>query len=72
MGGSAANNKPASDRLKYGEGQREQYGEGYRNRPEDMTEGAQESADHGWAGGDHDEQKVAPTNRPPEKGKPKG
>lgn len=55
--------KKSSD-LNYGEGQREQYGEGYRNRPEDLSDGADKSTDHEWAGGDRDKQK-AETDRPP-------
>lgn len=65
MTGSEPKNKKADNHLKYGEGQREAYGEGYANRPENVTEGAQDSADHDWAGGDHDEQEQAPTDRAP-------
>lgn len=54
-----------SSKLNYGEGQREQYGEGYSNRPEDVAEGAKSSTDKEWAGGDHDEQKTAPTDKTP-------
>ncbi|MDO9382638.1 MAG: hypothetical protein Q7T86_07205 [Hyphomicrobiaceae bacterium] len=66
------NDKNSSD-LKYGEGQREQYGEGYGNRPEDVNEGADASTDGGWAGGDRE--KTAQTDEAPggnpDKNKPK-
>ena len=58
------NDKKSSD-LKYGEGQREQYGEGYRNRPEEVNEGADASTDGGWAGGERDEKKRVKTDRAP-------
>ena len=53
-----------SDKLKYGEGQREQYGEGTAYRPEDKTKAAQQT-DHGFAGGER-EKKSVPDPRKPE------
>ena len=66
-------NDQKSSHLKYGEGQREQYGEGFRDRPENLNEGADASTDAGWAGGDRDEDKRASTDKAPggEPGKPK-
>lgn len=41
------------EHLKYGEGQREQYGEGLSYRPEDKTEGADKMGESdGFAGGE--------------------
>lgn len=40
-----------SDELKYGDGQRDQFGEGTFYRPEDKTKGAQESTEHDFACG---------------------
>lgn len=68
---SAEKNDKKSSHLKYGEGQREQYGEGTGNRAENLNEGADASTDSGWAGGEHDNQKAATTDRPPEAGKTK-
>jgi hypothetical protein len=50
-----------SKHLGYGQGQREQYGEGHGYRPSDLTEGADRSTDHDWAGGDDHDRKVAPS-----------
>ncbi len=55
----------ASKHLGYGEGQREQYGEGHKYRPEDLTEGADDANDHEWAGGEDDDRKVAATDKAP-------
>jgi hypothetical protein len=41
------------EHLPYGEGQREQYGEGYKYRREDLSKPADESDSGDWAGGDH-------------------
>lgn len=54
--------------LPYGQGQREQYGEGYKYRREDLSKPADESNSSDWAGGDHseDEQSIpetAPINK---------
>lgn len=55
--------KRKSEHLGYGEGQREQYGEGHGERPENLTEGADAMQDAGWAGGDGDDAK-ATVHRP--------
>ncbi len=41
--------------MPYGQGQREQYGEGYKYRREDLSKSADESNSSDWAGGDHSE-----------------
>lgn len=70
--GGPTESKKARDTQKYGEGVREQYGEGYANRPENTTDGAQDANDHGWAGGDDADGKAS-TDQPPgdEANKPK-
>lgn len=76
VGGKVQDEKPAAPainptpkkHLPYGEGQREQYGEGYRYRPEDLSNSADESNSSDWAGGDHSEDgasipETAPINK---------
>jgi hypothetical protein len=41
------------EHLPYGHGQREQYGEGYKYRHEDLSQPADVSNSSDWAGGDH-------------------
>jgi hypothetical protein len=65
MATSPEKNDKKSSHLKYGEGQREQYGEGHGNRPENVNEGADASTDGEWAGGDRNEKKSAQTDRAP-------
>ena len=48
----------------YGQGPREQYGEGYSYRREELTEGADDSQDHGWAGGKNDKTVPLPDTKP--------
>jgi hypothetical protein len=50
--------------LKYGEGQREQYGEGTAYRPEEKTNAADEINDHGFAGGEREEKSIPDTRKP--------
>jgi hypothetical protein len=50
--------------LKYGEGQREQYGEGTAYRPEDKTKAAQESDEHGFAGGERKDKSLPHPRKP--------
>lgn len=58
--------KPSKgEHLKYGEGQREQYGEGSAYRPEDKTKAADKMNEHGFAGGERDD-KPLPDPRDPE------
>lgn len=49
------------DHLEYGQGQREQYGEGKRYRPDDKSKAADKFNDHDFAGG---ERKDAPLPDP--------
>jgi hypothetical protein len=49
--------------LKYGEGQREQYGEGTAYRPEDKTKAAQ-SDEHGFAGGERKDKSLPHPRKP--------
>lgn len=53
-----------SDRLKYGEGQREQYGEGMSYRPEEKTKAADRSNEHGFAGGERKDVSVPHPRKP--------
>jgi hypothetical protein len=50
-------------RLKYGEGQREQYEEGRSYRPEDKSEAADNIDEHGFAGGERDDKAIPDTRR---------
>ena len=67
VGGKAQDEKPAAPEsdptpkkhLPYGQGQREQYGEGYKYRREDLSKSADESNSSGWAGGDHSEDEAS-------------
>lgn len=61
---SAKDASAPSEELDYGEGQREQYGEGYRYRREELSEGADKSTSHGWAGGGSDETTPIPDTKP--------
>lgn len=70
MGRDTPKNDKSAEHLKYGEGQREQYGEGQAYRPEDAVEGTQETDEGGWAGGDHNERVPSSTGKNAEKGKP--
>jgi hypothetical protein len=56
--------KKKSDHLKYGEGQREQYGEGTSYRPEDKTKAAQESTEHEFAGGERKDKSLPHPRKP--------
>ncbi len=51
-------------RLKYGEGQREQYGEGTSYRPEEKTKAADEINEHGFAGGEREDKGIPDTRKP--------
>jgi hypothetical protein len=53
-----------SRHLKYGEGQREQFGEGMAYRPEEKTEAAQESKESGFAGGEREEKPLPESKKP--------
>jgi hypothetical protein len=74
--GKVQNEKPATpesnpapkEHLPYGQGQREQYGEGYKYRPEDLRKPADESNSSGWAGGDHSEEVSGIPETAPNKG----
>jgi hypothetical protein len=58
------------DELDYGEGQREQYGEGSSYRPEEKTEAADEMGKSGgFAGGDHARDRQAGERGKPVKAK---
>ncbi len=60
--------KKNEDHLKYGDGQREQYGEGADYRPEDKTKAADQSNDSGgFAGGDGKDEKGATSRKMPNK-----
>lgn len=56
-----------SDHLKYGEGQREQYGEGQAYRPEDKTGAADKMDEADFAGGEHKGGKGIPSGKKPDK-----
>jgi hypothetical protein len=56
--------KKKSDHLKYGEGQREQYGESTSYRPEDKTKAAQESIEHDFAGGERKDNSLPHPRKP--------
>jgi hypothetical protein len=64
-------NPAAKEHLPYGQGQREQYGEGYKYRPEDLTKPADKSNSSDWAGGDHAEDEAAIPETEPRNKKPK-
>lgn len=59
--------KKKSDDLKYGEGQREQYGEGQDYRPEDKSEGADTMDEAEFGGGEHKSDKGIPDGKKPDK-----
>jgi hypothetical protein len=50
-------------KLKYGEGQREQYGEGMAYRAEEKTKAA-DTTDHGFAGGERKEKPLPKPHKP--------
>jgi hypothetical protein len=59
---------PKDEHLPYGQGQREQYGEGYAYRREELKKSADDSNTSDWAGGDHSEDgegipETAPINK---------
>lgn len=51
-------------KLTYGEGQREQYGEGTSYRPEEKTGAADEFTEHGFAGGARKKKAIPDTRKP--------
>lgn len=53
-----------SKHLDYGEGQREQYGEGTSYRPEEKTKAADKSTEHGFAGGKRKGKSLPDPNKP--------
>jgi hypothetical protein len=61
---TSATSSESGEKLDYGEGQREQYGEGSRYRSEELTEGADQSTAHGWAGGGADDVAPIPDTKP--------
>jgi hypothetical protein len=61
---TAAESGETGEKLNYGEGPREQYGEGSRYRSEELTVGADESTSHGWAGGGSDDAAPIPDTKP--------
>jgi hypothetical protein len=61
------NKDKKSDHLKYGEGQREQYGEGEDYRPEDKTEAVDDKDKGGFAGGGRPSEKGTSSREAPEK-----
>lgn len=58
-----------SERLKYGEGQREEYGEGYGYSPEETSEAADKINQSGFAGGEHKSSDSPAAGRKPDKTK---
>ncbi len=61
--------KKKNEHLQYGDGQREQYGEGQAYRPEDKTKGAQETGkSDGFAGGNVND-KGASSRKMPDEGR---
>jgi hypothetical protein len=68
---AAASDPAPKEHLPYGEGPREQYGEGYKYRREDLSRGADESTSSDWAGGDHSEDEAGIPETAPIKKKPK-
>lgn len=56
--------KKKDGHLGYGEGQREQYGEGDAYRSEDKTKAADRSTEHGFAGGKRRKKSIPDTRKP--------
>jgi hypothetical protein len=79
VAGKVQDEKPAApesdpkpnEHLPYGQGQREQYGEGYKYRREDLSKPADESNSSDWAGGDHSEDETGIPETAPIKRKEK-
>jgi hypothetical protein len=59
--------KKKDEHLKYGDGQREQYGEGQDYRPEDKTESVDEKDKGGFAGGTQPNEKGTSSREQPDK-----
>jgi hypothetical protein len=57
------------DHLAYGEGQREQYGEGMSYRPEEKTAAAQNFNDSSFAGGERKKKSVPDAPKPADEGR---
>jgi hypothetical protein len=53
-----------NEHLSYGEGQREQFGEGHRYRAEEKTEGADKFNDHDFAGGEREDKPLPDPQKP--------
>ncbi len=60
--------KKKNPHLKYGEGPREQYGEGDSYRPEDKTKAADKFTEHEFAGGERAEKISSKPRKPEEDG----
>lgn len=58
-----------NEHLPYGEGQREQYGEGQDYRPEDKTEAVDKKDKGGFAGGERPNDKGTSSREEPDKAK---